>query len=440
MNYTRHLFRVLSGFLVLTIVFTSTSPSAVYAIATPEKQSFRGNNEVYYYEKTGCEAGGDSGTGNGGTVGSGDGGGCGTNKNADKANEDQIWNFLTGKFKQKGYSDEEAVKAAAGVMGNWQQESAFNSYRTDGQGCAGGDTTHGVNAWGLAQWCGGRVTNLKTFAADKNTGWDCLGTQLEFFWHEMETQYGTKGGLFEKMKGKSPGQASDLFDEIFEGSEGSGARAAKAEAYYKTRTGQAPADTTVSNPTTTAPSSDTTSDDTSSTSCAAKPTGEVATAVPTGECADLVSEVKRLRDEGKFQSINGTANLDKDLENCTEGPIDCGTGSGKGGVTPQLLRAFIAVVRHVDSKGLGKVDIASMNTGHSCDGKMHPQGKAVDFWNCYGLDGDAKCRAIFTYIADNAAQLGVKQVIHDAPPSGYTCGQKNILCLADHNNEIHMGL
>ena len=167
------------------------------------------------------------------------------------------------------------------------------------------------------------------------------------------------------------------------------------------------------------------------------------TSIPAADCESLVDEVKRLRAAGKFRSVNGEANLDKDLKNCTNEPIECGTGSGKGGVSPELLRAFVAVVKHIDSKGLGPVEFASMNTGHDCDGLMHPKGKAVDFWNCNSnpSGADPLCHEIFKYIYENAQELKVRQLIHNHKPPGTGCQSEGVfVCMEDHHNEVHMGL
>lgn len=119
-------------------------------------------------------------------VGSGvNGGDCGdkgygTGQSPD-ANKAQIWSFLTG----NGLSPE----AAAGIMGNIEQESGFMPDADNKISGYGGPV--GVGCVGIVQWCFERIDNLANFAKERNKPWDCLGLQLEFMWHEMsETSEG----------------------------------------------------------------------------------------------------------------------------------------------------------------------------------------------------------------------------------------------------------
>ena len=415
--------------LPLTIIASLVLAVSNSTVILARDAMFRAQNDVLYYGEEQCsEEGGTP------TASTGDGGGCGSKTDMD-ANKKQIWSFL----KSKGLND----AGAAGIMGNAEQESSFNPSATNGIGCRG-----------FVQWCFERNSKLDSFAKERGKSWDCLGLQLEYLWYEMtETTQGQVNAngdkleipLVDALNGKdfsrksnynrsAPYNAGAIFHDYFERANTAAGenlgRGERAEKIYKEFTGKDAGPVQVSNSTGSG----------SSTTTTCQGAKETDTSIPPAECGALVEEVKKLRAEGKFKSINGTANLDKDLANCTSDPIECGTGAGKGGVTPELLRAFVAVVKHIDSKGLGQIDIASMNTGHPCDPAMHPKGKAVDFWNCYNLDTDAKCGEIFKYITDNATQLGIRQVIHDVPPSGYQCSQGPILCLNDHYNEIHMGL
>ncbi len=73
-------------------------------------------------------------------------------------------------LKNSGYSNE----AVAGIMGNLQQESGFETDNTDGQ------------AHGIAQWQGGRFVNLKsTYGSD----WKKLDNQLKFLLNELNNSY-----------------------------------------------------------------------------------------------------------------------------------------------------------------------------------------------------------------------------------------------------------
>ena len=92
-----------------------------------------------------------------------------TAKSSGNSTQSTVWNY----FKSKGFSD----SAVAGIMGNLQQESNFNS--NAGKNAQG-------SAYGIAQWRGGRLSNLNSFAKNKGTSANDLNTQLEFMWEEMQ--------------------------------------------------------------------------------------------------------------------------------------------------------------------------------------------------------------------------------------------------------------
>jgi len=85
-------------------------------------------------------------------------------------NIEKSWNFFTG----KGLTDEQT----AGMIGNFMWES-------------GGGTTinpsaeNEIGAYGIAQWLGGRKTNLQEFAGAKDKPVSDLGVQLDFSWSEL---------------------------------------------------------------------------------------------------------------------------------------------------------------------------------------------------------------------------------------------------------------
>lgn len=81
------------------------------------------------------------------------------------------WNFL----RRNGFSEH----AAAGVMGNIQQESSFDIGSKDG------DTNGGTGAHGLFQWQGDRYKELVQFANERGTDWDNLESQLLYFMQEF---------------------------------------------------------------------------------------------------------------------------------------------------------------------------------------------------------------------------------------------------------------
>lgn len=72
----------------------------------------------------------------------------------------QAWNYL----RDKGFSK----KAAAGILGNMDQESSINP------ACATG------SCYGLIQWAGSRKTRLIRYAAKKGTSASNMKTQLQF--------------------------------------------------------------------------------------------------------------------------------------------------------------------------------------------------------------------------------------------------------------------
>ncbi|MDB5168792.1 MAG: hypothetical protein JWO41_148 [Candidatus Saccharibacteria bacterium] len=80
-------------------------------------------------------------------------------------NEEKIYNFFISKTLTP-------IQAAA-IDGNFGQESTWNP--NDGGGY-------------LAQWGGGRLTNLEKFAAAAGKPVTDLQTQLEFVWHELTTE------------------------------------------------------------------------------------------------------------------------------------------------------------------------------------------------------------------------------------------------------------
>ena len=64
----------------------------------------------------------------------------------------------------------------AGIMGNLQAESGFNS-------SAVGD---GGQSIGLAQWYDSRGNNLRNFAQQRGKEWNDIGTQLDFLLDEVQ--------------------------------------------------------------------------------------------------------------------------------------------------------------------------------------------------------------------------------------------------------------
>lgn len=91
----------------------------------------------------------------------------------------------------------------AGIMGNLQAESNFNS-------SAVGD---GGNSIGLAQWYAGRGNNLRNFAQQRGKEWNDVGTQLDFLLDEIKQ---SNPDLLKRMANLSPHDAAILFHDEFE--------------------------------------------------------------------------------------------------------------------------------------------------------------------------------------------------------------------------------
>jgi TP901 family phage tail tape measure protein len=101
-------------------------------------------------------------------------------------------------FEAKGLSKQQA----AGILGNFEQESST---------FAGLNSPEGI---GLASWHDpGRVAKLKEFAKSQHKSWEDVGVQLAFTWQEMVS----KGVLGSLKSAKSPEQAAEIFNKMFEG-------------------------------------------------------------------------------------------------------------------------------------------------------------------------------------------------------------------------------
>ncbi len=352
----------------------------------------------------------------------GDGGGCGNNAGEDQANKDQVWGYFVNKFTQEGYTKDEAEKATAGIMGNWLQESGFNPYRHEapnpGSGCNGasGPIT-GTVGLGIAQWCGSRQQDLADYAAERGTDITCLGTQLEFTWKEMQER-----NLHVDMKGLSPAESSQIFDEIFEVSNGTGERQKKGEDLYKEYTGKDPGTLTAS----------------------AQDTGNGCTtpgvigsgAIPGETCAEAQPAVQEAIADDRV-ILGGNAETEhEDLSICSDTPLENCT-EGTRGITQRGLMAG------VNSTGTNSVTLTSIHQDHGCDSGDHPNGLALDIGAVNGelchTDSTA-CDALFKYYIENAEELGIRWIIYN----GSGCqeavsGNENISeCRGDHSDHIHV--
>lgn len=118
------------------------------------------------------------------------------------SNETYVKEYL----KNKGLND----MAIAGIMGNIQAESGFNSSAENSSS----------GAYGLFQWLGSRKKSLKKFAEEKGTDISDIETQMDFFWNELQT---SEKSTYNAMTGDlydSPEQYATAFEKLFERSGG----------------------------------------------------------------------------------------------------------------------------------------------------------------------------------------------------------------------------
>ena len=89
--------------------------------------------------------------------------------------------------------------AAAGVMGNMEQES----------GCDINLHQSGGSAYGLCQWDGGRKSELMS-----RSGYNTLAVQLEYLSEELPSQYWKKSGTINDKDGKSYSYSSMTYEQF----------------------------------------------------------------------------------------------------------------------------------------------------------------------------------------------------------------------------------
>ena len=106
---------------------------------------------------------------------------------------------LFQELQKQGYSP----AGAAGIVGNFGQESGGNPAIIGDQGTSGG----------LGQWHAERFANLKNFAGSNGADWRDPAIQLKFADHEIRQT----PGLFASLNGAStPSAAADIFQNKFE--------------------------------------------------------------------------------------------------------------------------------------------------------------------------------------------------------------------------------
>lgn len=116
------------------------------------------------------------------------------------------------------------VNQVAGIIGNWSQESNLNPKIVQGNAVSPDASNAQIKALGggglavgLAQWDGGRRTQLVEFAESKNGIWSDINIQLEFFKKELDGSEGANliaGGFNDQSK--SAEELTLIFMEKFE--------------------------------------------------------------------------------------------------------------------------------------------------------------------------------------------------------------------------------
>lgn len=203
MKHQKHsrLRSLFSKSLVAASILTLTITGAPVSQALSEGiQDFYSSNEVRFFDPdhTVCQpnlAGGPgigTGTGTGAVVGS--------------DNAEKIFNYLTSTpFAGLGGKPMTAIQAI-GVLGNFALESGLDP----GQAQIGG------SAYGIAQWDGGRRTQLENYARSQGKPVSSLELQLSFLKTELDGWEGTNlvaGGFSEVT---TPAQATETFLVSFE--------------------------------------------------------------------------------------------------------------------------------------------------------------------------------------------------------------------------------
>lgn len=181
---------ILSAVALLTFQHAETT----LAIAFIDDPSFRAQNDVLYTETCKTTSSGESTDDFTPLEGS--------------DNAQKVWNY----FKSKGLSDEQV----AGIMGNLAWESGDPTFNnaTDSEELSGG------GGYGLAQWTGGRRTQINEAATRAGTSVTDLQFQLDYLHQEMTTRTERDGGStteFDGIKGtSSAAEAAEYFMYNFE--------------------------------------------------------------------------------------------------------------------------------------------------------------------------------------------------------------------------------
>ena len=115
--------------------------------------------------------------------------------------------IVARKLKQQGFTNAQV----AGVLGNFQQESGFNSRVNEG-GVVGAPAGRG--GFGMGQWTGERQKALINFAKQRKMDPGDAGLQADFLVHELIGP--EKAAAASLRQAKSPEQAALVFRRDFE--------------------------------------------------------------------------------------------------------------------------------------------------------------------------------------------------------------------------------
>ena len=388
-------------------------PEAVYGKSGSASGVEAPDNASSAAAKDATCCGSDDASGAAATAGGGGGGGCGeqgygSGTRNSKANMDQIWSFL----KSKGLSD----VAAAGIMGNMEQESAF---MPDAQNWLDPPCR------GIVQWCFDRNTGMENYAKEKGKDWTCLGTQLEFMWFEV-TETAEKGVMEHLNAAKTPGEAGDVWAVEYErmASHEQAGRAERAEKIYQQYTGK-----------------DASALADSGEGGEACPEGTSDGGLVDGECPELIDRIKKLKDEGKLKLMNEAPEME-DIEKC--GQVTMCPDGGHVGVEKRVLQVLITLA---EQAGVPQIPVYALNKDHFCDQGEHGKGRGIDIpLNAGTPDGEK----VYKYLYDNASTLGTHKLIYSPPPSGYECmydgkpgscgGIYGAETMSAHQDHIHVSL
>lgn len=425
----KRVFSILAVTVMLLAQFTEVAKAAKF------DESFYSGNSIFYYDPR-CSAPVSTGY----VALSG------------KDNLEKILQF----FMKKGLS----LAQASGIAGNMMAESGLDPTIIQGgaraQPGSGYKPKPGVG-FGLVQWTSAnRQVNLVSHIDSLGVDITDIVGQLSFTWVELSGSYSST--LTALKATDDPVQAAVIVHDGYERSADSKAavinnRGGNAKKIYQTYA-DAPAlsgstaaiDITdpalagngsdargPSNSTLATQGTSVTRDSSNTTDESCKALDNNSGGILSPECSLVVPKFQELVDSGRI-ILTEPGRQKKDLENCTTGPIECGTGGGKGGVNPAILSVTIAAA---EVGGDEPIVLWSHNTGHGCDGLNHPKGKAFDLPCGNNTTNIEKCRRIIDFMIDNRSRLGLTEILWQ---SGYRCNSGVNCNISGHSRHIHLGV